>query len=214
MCAPDTHLAAKSTMALMKRILLFSTLILLFSSAARANPVAMSPIRAVLIGETVSVRILADRAAVTAVYQFSAGDSRVRKRVFFPLFAAKGQDPISVLAGSSLNEKIAGIAEPCEPPVTFSDMPADADVYWFAADLDPLVAEAEPDGEGPFVLRATFVQPLVHGRFYYIPLIRGLQQVRDLARAWNYQLLARAQSRMPMVSSKSDYEPLDDAVVV
>lgn len=183
-----------------------------------ANPVSVPPSRATLVGETVSVRLLADRAAVTAVYHFSGSQSTVRKRVYFPLFAAKAADPIAVLSGSSLelqvDDKIVGIAEPCEAPFQFSDMPQDADVYWFVAELEPLIAEAGVASFGDFMLRATYVQPLVHGRFYYIPLIRGLEPTRGAARSWNYQMLARAQNRMPMVSSKSDYEPLEDAVVI
>ncbi len=59
------------------------------------------------------------------------------------------------------------------------------------------------------------MQSLIRGKFFYLPVISGYRLVEHNPRAWRYQLLARTAVRMPKVVSRaSDYEPLEDAVVV
>jgi hypothetical protein len=87
-------------------------------------------------------------------------------------------------------------------------------VTWFSADVDAL-AEQSNETEPLILLRATYTQSLIQGKFYYVALISGYDLVENQPRAWRYQLHAHTTSRVPKVGSKgTDYEPLGDALTV
>lgn len=197
--------------------LAFAAIVRADTPAADATPAAP---KATLVGETVSVHLRKNTAVVTAVYEFRRGESPGGKRlVYFPMFSTEAADPMAVLQRSDLafevDGKAAGVAEPCAAPRQIVGLPAGVSVVWFAADLDALRDPSESDAESASTtLRASYVQPLIRGRFYYLPLIAGYELLDQGTRAWPYQLHARGATRMPRVAPGLDYEPLGDIVVV
>ena len=182
----------------------------------RANPVALQPLRATLVGETVSVMLLKGSANVTAIYEFSPGANSRPKQIFFPVFADAPDDPAKVLLRSGLDFEVdgqsLGLAVPCAAPIEVLDLPPNVQIFWFTAEVETLVSTS--DAPGQFRLKAHYVQPLINGRFFYIPLISGYDTVHKNDRPWRYQLHAYTSSRMPQVTSTSDYEPMGNAVTV
>ncbi len=194
----------------------FLTAVLLIATCAQAN--VYEP-RAKLAGETVNVRILNDSAVVTAIFEFEQWITRDEKVVYFPIFAADIDDPLRVLARAKVELEVGGkkvgTAVPCKAPRVFDKLPGGVRAYWFVANLDDLVADSEVDYAAQVVMKVTYVQALLHGRFYYLPVITGHESTGLEKRSWQYQMHARSAERMIRIrSEKSDYEQLDDALVV
>jgi hypothetical protein len=174
-----------------------------------------------LAGETVSVRLAQGSAVVTAVFEYESWQTRDSKVVYFPLFAEEGQNAMSVLARSSLelviDGKKVGIPTPCEDPRGIKSDPKTANIFWFSANLDDLfndATEGPVEIHDPFIIRARYVQPLVHGSFFYLPVIAGYAEVLP-HRLWKYQMFARSTSRqIKVVSKATDYESLESDIVL
>jgi hypothetical protein len=186
--------------------------------AVRAPANLYTP-NAKLAGETVSVRLLADSAIVTAVFQFADWWTKDDKVIYFPIFAADS-DPLRVLAAAKFELQIEGkkidTAFPCDaPPREFKNLPKNVRVFWYSMKLDEsLVFEDIYSFENPPVIKATYIQPLIAGKFYYLPVITGATQDSE-KRAWNYQMHARSAVKMIRVGSlHPDYLVLGDAVTV
>jgi hypothetical protein len=176
--------------------------------------------KAKLSGETVYVRLVKDTAAVTAIFEFDEWETRDDKLIYFPMFATGSEDPVKVLARADFELEIGGkkigIATPCAPPRKFRDIPSGPKILWFAANLDLLIGDTAVDINQRVIVRASYVQPLIQGVFYYLPVIAGQSDDLDREkRSWRYQMHARSTLRITTVlSKKSDFEQLGDSVVV
>ena len=172
-----------------------------------------------LAGETVSARLSADSAVVTAVFQFDEWLTKDEQVIYFPIFASD-TDPLRVLATAKFELEITGkkidTALPCEPPPRkFQHLPKGIRVFWYSTKFNELVDTKDMNSSDyPLVVKATFVQPLIAGKFYYLPVITGKTSDPE-KRSWNYQMHARSAVKMIRVgSSQSDYSVLGDAVTV
>jgi hypothetical protein len=170
-----------------------------------------------LAGESVSVRVLKDEARVTAVFEFEDLITRDAKKVYFPIFAADGADPGKILARAGFELEIRGkklgTAFPCEAPEKFRKKTSDPRVYWFVADIDDLVEAAEIELHPRMIIRVSYSQPLIDGRFHYLPVIVGQDDREN--RSWRYQMVVRSNLHiMEVVSKGTDYEQIAEGVVV
>jgi len=196
----------------------FLTCVLTFICVVCARANVYIP-NAKLAGETVSVRLLGNSAVVTATFQFQDWMTKDQKIIYFPIFASDA-DPLRVLATAKFELEITGkkigTALPCEPPSRkFQHLPKGIRVFWYGTKFDELVDEGDMNSSNyPLVVKATYVQPLIAGKFYYLPVITGMTNDAE-KRSWNYQMHARSAVKMIRVeSSDSDYSVLGDAVTV
>jgi hypothetical protein len=171
-----------------------------------------------LVGETVQVRLLADSAVVTAAFEFDDWITSDAKRLYIPLFAREGDDPIDVLSRARLDlvirGKEAGLATPCKAPRAVGEHPTGVKVFWFVLNLDEFEKELVFLNDAPLVVRVTYHQPLLGGRFYYLPVIPGFESKEKERRSWSYQLFARCSAHVIRVfSPEPDYERYEDGVV-
>jgi hypothetical protein len=192
------------------------TIALLFGTSAQANVYVP---RAKLAGETVKVRLSGDSAIVTAVFEFEERITRDAKVVYFPIFATDTNDPLQVRARAKFEIEIGGrktgIAMPCKSPREFGKPPSGVRACWFVANLDDLIDDSEKPSEGRIALKATYVQPLLRGTFYYLPVMSGHVVPGGEERSWQYQMHARSPSHLIRVQSKGiDSEEMDDGIVV
>lgn len=188
----------------------------LLASSGKAN--VFIP-RAKLAGETVQVRLSEGTAAVTAIFDFEELWTRDEKVIYFPIFSADSDDPIRVLAETKfeleIDRKNAGVALPCEAPRAFAKAPSGTRVCWFVVNLDKVVTDAEFYSDRPLIVKFTYFQPLVHKKFYYLPVITGYDDLGRKKRTWQFQMHARSPNRMVRVlSTGTDYEQLDDGLIV
>jgi hypothetical protein len=191
---------------------------LLFAVAsASANPV-ISKAKAVLVGETVHVKMLEDAAIVRGVFEFEdwlPGDGTT---VYVPIFAEKASEAAQLLAQTGLELEVdgkrLGPASPCDVPAGVA-LPANIPrIFWFAADLDILIDDRESIASRRCVLKVSYSQPLIRGRFYYLPILAG-ESSEGNKRRWNYQMIIQATTRIPQVLSKhSDFEQLGSNLVI
>jgi hypothetical protein len=199
--------------------------IFLLVSAAHGN--VYIP-KAKLAGETVYVQLTKDSARVTAVFEFEQLQTKDGLIVYFPIFSNAADDPIRVLADSrfelSVGDKTVNFAKPCPAPEWTKDIKTDHRICWFTANIGDLIFYQDDksvvvETNESTVIRFSYTQPLIHGRFYYLPVIPGAS-VPDWdwnknRYSWNYQMFARSGLRVTDVSSKGTlYEPLEDSVVV
>lgn len=186
--------------------------LILFAASARGNLYIPN---AKLAGETVHVRLMKNAAVVTAVFEFEEFLTRDAKIVYFPIFSENAHNPVEVLANSefelAVGDKKQAIATPCPPPEGLGNIPNRPRVFWFSANIDDLTDDTVIF---PLVIKVTYTQPRIQGRFHYLPIIPGAAG-ESTKRSWNYQMLAYSGSRVTQVTSKpSDYEQLADSVVV
>ena len=177
--------------------------------------------KAKLAGETVFVHITKEAAVVTAVFEFDDWITLDAKVVYFPIFTNASDDPIQILAHADfaleVDGKKLGVAAPCETPTRFGKLPKNPRISWYAANLDELIdnAKAEVDFNRRIIVRLSYTQPLIHGRFYYLPVVIGSADPDKEKRSWNYQMLAHSNLKILQVLSKQvDYEQLGNGVVV
>jgi len=190
--------------------------VLLVSASARGN--VYWP-KAKLAGEIVQVHMLNDVARVTAIFEFEEQVTADAKIIYFPIFALDNDGPVQVLTNAEFeldaNDKTQGIATPCPTPERFRKIKFTPRVCWFAADIDELTAQPGIHAVERVVIRASYTQPLIHGRFYYLPVIVGAVDHNKDRRQWNYQMYVYSGSRVTQVLSEgTDYEQLGDSVVV
>jgi len=187
---------------------------LLLATAASGN---LYVPKAKLAGETVYVRLAKEAAIVSAVFEFEDWFTRDAKIVYFPIYANETDDPIQVLARAEFALDVGGtklgVATPCEAPERFKKMPANPRVCWYSVNLDHVIEPETVDFDGRVAVRLTYTQPLIRGRFYYLPAIIGHGELDQKTRPWRYQMLARSSARVVQVLSKgTDYEQFGDSI--
>jgi hypothetical protein len=195
------------------KILAFALIQLSATTLACANVYVP---KAKLAGETVYARLSKESASVTAVFEFEEWFTQDAKIVYFPVFATEAVDPITVLSRAEIEfevgDKKVGVASPCEAPKGLKQALAGAHIYWFSANLNDLVDGAELESSGRTIVRFSYSQPLISGRFYYLPIIAGSS---DGAASWKYQMLVRSESKPVRVTSKgTEFYQLADVVSV
>jgi len=168
-----------------------------------------------MAGETVYARVGKQAATVTAAFEFEDWETRDEKFVYFPVFAEEGAEPLHVLAHADIEFEIdgkkGGVPAPCEAPIKSKSALPGIRVFWFAASLDDLVG-GEFIGDYRFIVRLSYSQPLIGGRFYYLPVIVG--QSREMTDSWKYQMIVRSELRPVRLISASESQALLDLVTV
>jgi hypothetical protein len=160
-------------------------------------------------------------AVVSAVFEYESWQTRDAKVAYFPLFADAGQDSTSVLARSSIvleiNGRKVGIPAPCEDPRGVKGESKNAKIFWFSANLDELfedTVEGPFEIDGSFILRVRYIQPMIRGSFYYLPVIAGYSEILP-KRSWKYQMFARSADRpIKVVSKATEHEQLESDLVL
>jgi hypothetical protein len=172
--------------------------------------------KAKLAGETVSARLIADAAIVTAVFQFEEWETKDEKIAYFPIFSTE-TDPIRVLAKSRFEFRIGdktGTALPCAAPRSAVQLPSGIRLFWYAIHFDDLIEVTDLNATPhPLAIRVSYLQPLIGGKFFYLPSIAGFTVEKE-QRSWPFQLHVRSAERSLRVVSASDYELLGDALTV
>lgn len=173
--------------------------------------------RARLIGETVHVRLLKDVAEVTAVFEFEGWETSDDKILYLPLFAGPTVSPTRLLGDAGLqltfNGQNAGQAAPCPAPERLRAAAPGRRVLWFAVHVDDLLPDSAAEVP-PVVIKASYLQPLIGGHFFYLPVIAGQSKTGD-RRAWSYQLHVHSPTHVTqLVSQGVDHEPLSDGLVI
>lgn len=170
-----------------------------------------------LAGESVLVRVGKEEASVTAVFEFEDWITRDTKWVYFPIFASDSSDPVKVLARARLELEIEGkkldVALPCEAPERFRKRTSDPRACWFRTKIDDLFGDEVMEIHPRMTIRVSYTQPLIGGRFHYLPVIVGDDRKQE--RSWRFQMFVRADSHVLEVMSKdTDYEKIADGAVV
>lgn len=175
--------------------------------------------KATLAGETVYVRLGRDSADVTAVFAFEYyWYTKDAKIVYFPLFAPDGVAPIKVLERAKIEFEVADqkvvVASPCPAPPGMMDTWQGSRIHWFAVNLEYAVESDKLDNKTDNILICfSYSQPLIGGRFYYLPIIPRESPRSD--GSWAYQMLVRSAAKpVVVVSEKTDYIRLADTIVV
>jgi hypothetical protein len=195
------------------RVLRFTLLLCSVTSLARGNFYVP---KARLAGESVYVRLSSESGRVTGVFEFEDWITRDKKVVYFPVFGSPASEPFTVLSQAEIEFEVhgkkVGIAMPCETPAGMKQSVAGARIFWFAANLDDSVDIEALNSGDRMVVRFSYTQRLIKGRFYYLPIIPG-QAVDEPS--WRYQMFVRSESRVVRVTSKdTDSFSLADGVVV
>jgi hypothetical protein len=193
------------------------SLIIALSLAASAMANIYVP-KATLVGESVHVRLSNDVGRVTAVFQFEDWYTRDGNVAYFPVFGDVNATPVQILASSGLEFELDGkrlsIAEPCEAPARFRQLARDPRIHWFSADLDSVFSD-DADCGTPLVIKMTYSQPLIGGRFYYLPVIARGESPKKDGRDWCFQMIALSGVRPVRVLSKpTDFERMGDGVAI
>lgn len=193
-------------------------LLLVFFSAISFAPATIYVPTAKLTGESVYVRIRDDVGSVAAVFNFDHWETSSAKTIYFLIYARPGLDPAGLLAQSSpeiVTDEIPAstLPMPCEPPARTPSDPPGAHAYWYCLNVEDLFGDkpAEVVRSG-IIVRLRYKQPLIKGRFYYLPIIPG-QTPGDSS--WPCQMVIRADQRLVRVTSRdTEFYALDDVVVV
>jgi hypothetical protein len=172
-----------------------------------------------LAGETVYARLTNESARVTAVFEFEEWMTRDAKILYFPIYANDADTPVQALAHSDFELEVGdrklGVAEPCEAPERFKNISRSPRIYWYSVNLEHVVDFESVDFNSRISIKMTYTQPLIHGKFYYLPVIIAHADLNDKSRPWKYQMFARSNMRVVQVLSKgTDFEQFGDAVSV
>jgi len=172
-----------------------------------------------IVGQSVYVALGKEAATVTVVFEINTWETSDTKIVYFPIFAQDGMDPIKILAQSRFEFEVGEIkneaAVPCAAPPGMMKTWNGYHIYWFAINIGEVLEAGELDwldSDGALV-RFTYTQSLLGGRFYYLPLIPHEYPASD--RLWQYHMIVRAAHKpVAVVSKKTDYCRLADVVIV
>jgi hypothetical protein len=205
----------RSTLSMLK---LIARLAVFLSAAILASANLYVP-KAKLAGETVQVILDATNAEVSAIFEFEDWMTLDEKIVYFPIFGYPTSNAIQVLTEAKFEleaaDKKLHIALPCEPPERFKDLSKTYNIHWYSVNLDHLFEGEVPSVGHNSIIKFRYIQPLIAGKFHYLPVIIGRSNYETSARAWQYQMHVRSFIKVPQVlSMKSSYERLGDSVVV
>jgi hypothetical protein len=168
-----------------------------------------------VVGEALSVLITKESALVQGVFDFNDWMTKDEKVFYLPIYAPEDMEPTRLLAIAKVEVEVAGKSveriTPCAAPSGFGQLRHARRVQWFCwrvtlDDVDQVVTF------GPRI-RVSYTQPLINGRFYYLPVIKGAP--RGEGRGWAYQMHVRGASRLShMVSEKIDHEVFGSVLTV
>jgi hypothetical protein len=176
-----------------------------------------------MTGETVDIDLGRDGAEVRAVFGYRRASKVSSDEVYFPLFGSSQEDPVRVLARSNaelyFNGEAAAPATPCPVPPGFNKLAfAGLTLFWFKVDIAELVAEYKRAKNAPpdkLEIELHYFQPLIGGRFYFLPTMGPPDPRPWRAREWSFQMHVHSPLRIPRVLSKqTDHQRLGNQEII
>lgn len=182
-----------------------------------ANPVFIGDGPDRMVGETVTVRLLSDTGEVSGSYAFEPYWWGERPRTLYvPVFAADSDDPVKTFEQTKMEVYVNGypsqLPMPCDPPKEFEPPAVAPKIVWFSTSLAFLI-DGDIPPEHP-TIQVRYSQPLIEGKFYYLPIITGADPVARKADPLFIMRIHSSKGLPLLLSESTEFERRDDHLVL
>jgi hypothetical protein len=165
-------------------------------------------------GESVYVRLSDLAGEVDGTLELSS----TSKEVLVPVFAEAKTRAATVVKETRLRVLLDDIEfseiTPAAAPFAVPGLPPDVKVVWLAATVAPADAARLAEATGT-TLRVSYRQPLLHDRFFYLPVIAPGHERASAKRNWPFQMFVRSTDRLlAPPEPPADSQHLGDILVV